>query len=136
MLPAMSKRRVLLVALALATCASACGNAKRTPRTTAAPRDAGPPPPPRTLADPLGAASLMADIEWLTASPRRGRGSARADAQEVARWLVSELTQAGYGPRLQAIRYVGGQSTVIAIHGPRDDTAAIVVVTAHYDHLG
>jgi aminopeptidase N len=136
MLPAMSMRRVLLVALTLATCASACGNDKRAPRTTATARDAGPPPPPRTVGDPLGEASLMADIEWLTASPRRGRGAATADAQDVARWLVSELTQAGYSPQLQPIPAVEGQSNVIAIYGPRDDAAATIVVTAHYDHLG
>ncbi|MCB9560931.1 MAG: M20/M25/M40 family metallo-hydrolase [Kofleriaceae bacterium] len=91
---------------------------------------------PATADDPLGAASLMADVEWLAAPARHGRGSRSADARAVAAWLGDELRQAGYAPTTLAIPEVDDQVDVVAVYGPRDDLAPTIVVTAHYDHLG
>ncbi len=79
---------------------------------------------------------LMADIDWLTAAPRAGRGSKSAEAREVSRWLIAELEQAGYAPVTRPIAGVDDQVDVIAVLPPRDEGAATVMVTAHYDHLG
>jgi len=137
MLPWMSSRHAGLLAMALVACGVSCGTDRpRAPLPSPAVRDAAPAPPPGAASEPLGEASLMADIEWLTASPRHGRGSRSAESREVAKWLVSELEQAGYVVQLQPIPDVDGQSNVIAIYGPRDDAAATVMVVAHYDHLG
>lgn len=132
MLPEMKPRQALLALVVLV----ACRNGDRTPTAS------GPNPPPtdaRAAAapdDPMGEASLVADLEWLTAAPRKGRGSRSAEAREVARWLVGELEQAGYTPTVQDIPSVDGQVNVLAVYGPRDDGAATVMISAHYDHLG
>jgi Zn-dependent M28 family amino/carboxypeptidase len=123
-------------ALALSVAAVACG--KDGPRPAVipvAPADAAAPAGP-SISDALDEASLVADIEWLTATQRKGRGSRSAEAEEVAAWLVAELEQVGYAPTTQPILGVDGQRNVLAVYGPRDDAARTVVVSAHYDHLG
>ncbi len=73
----------------------------------------------------------MSDVEWLCAPARAGRGSQTDDAKAVAAWLVDELTAAGYTPTTQDIG--AGQLNVIASQGRG---TPVVLVTAHYDHLG
>ncbi len=123
-----------LAAAALAACSSdgASRPAARAGPGEVTPRDAA----AAGAAGPLAIASVIADVEWLAAPERRGRGSTSADAQAVARWLADELAQAGYAPTAQPIAAAAGQVNVVAVYGPRDDAAPTVVVTAHYDHLG
>jgi hypothetical protein len=132
MLLSMGARQAALLLVA----AAACGNDRTVTRATpdathaAARIDAAP------LGDPFDQASLAADIEWLTAPARKGRGSDSPEAKEVAKWLAAELTAAGYAPTTIDIPDVKGQVDVVAVYGPRDDAAATVLVCAHYDHLG
>jgi Zn-dependent M28 family amino/carboxypeptidase len=83
--------------------------------------------------DPLSEASIIADLTWLTAPERHGRGSLTADARATADWLIGELDDAGYTALSQPIADAPGQINVVAIHA---GTAPAVMVTAHYDHLG
>jgi len=136
MLPSMKVRQAAVVLSAVLL--AACGNERPRPASGVAPaRDAAAAPvalPPAS--DPLAEASLIADLEWLTAAARKGRGGKSAEAIEVATWLVGELEQAGYTTTLQPIPSVEGQFNVIAVYGPRDDAARTILVSAHYDHLG
>jgi Zn-dependent M28 family amino/carboxypeptidase len=114
-----------------------CGNEKpRAQPRPAPPGDAAPAPPVAAPSDPLAEASLAADLEWLTADARKGRGSRSPEAIEVATWIAGELEQAGYTTTLQPIPAVEGQFNVLAVYGPRDEAARTVIVSAHYDHLG
>jgi hypothetical protein len=88
MLLSMGARQAALALLL----AAACGN-DRTPThaTPAGPHvDAAP-----RIGEPFDEASLRADIEWLTAPERKGRGSDTPDARAVATWLAGELVAAG-----------------------------------------
>jgi Zn-dependent M28 family amino/carboxypeptidase len=134
MLRSMTARQTALL-LGLVLCA--CGNEKpRAQPRAAAPADAATAPPLAAPSDPLAEASLAADLEWLTADARKGRGSRSAEAIEVAKWIAGELEQAGYTVTLQPIPAVEGQLNVLAVYGPRDEAARTVIVSAHYDHLG
>jgi hypothetical protein len=139
MLRSMKARQAGLAAL-VAVAAASCGNDRTAPvppaRLDPAPARSAPSDAAGPATDPLGQASLAADIEYLTAPERKGRGSSSPEAQEVARWLARELQQAGYSITTMPIPDVEGQVNVIAIYGPRDDQAHTVVVSAHYDHLG
>jgi len=87
----------------------------------------------------MSEASLAADLAWLTAPERAGRGSRTADARATARWIAGELAAAGYAPIEQPIPEVPGQVNVIAELGGVDaaaSSAPAVLVVAHYDHLG
>ncbi len=99
------------------------------------------------LADPLSAASLMAEIEILASPAMRGRGSATLDEQRAAIHLASELDRAGIeplgDPPLRMQRFSHGTRTsqnVLGIIRPSGDAAAaaaaVIVLGAHYDHLG
>jgi Zn-dependent M28 family amino/carboxypeptidase len=93
--------------------------------------------PPPTPAPPpvanISEARIAADIAWLTADARGGRGSRSADARATADWLAGELAAACYRPTRQRIPTVPGQDNIIATYG---SGAKAVVVSAHYDHLG
>jgi Zn-dependent M28 family amino/carboxypeptidase len=130
MLAAVAARQ-LAVLLALAACRDDPRAPSRAAGDGAPVADPAPDP-----ADPLAEASLIADIEWLTAAPRAGRGSEAAGARDTARWLVAELEQAGYAPATMPIPGADDQVNVIAALPPRDRAAPTVLVTAHYDHLG
>ena len=85
--------------------------------------------------------SLAADLAWLTAPARAGRGSASPEARATARWLADQLRAAGYEPIEQPIPDVPGQVNVIAElavppQSPERAEPAEIVVVAHYDHLG
>ncbi len=96
----------------------------------------------------MSEASLAADLAWLTAPERAGRGSTTAEARATARWIASELRAAGYAPIEQPIPDAPGQVNVIAelaLSAPPAATNAVaapagharaVIVVAHYDHLG
>jgi peptidase M28-like protein len=97
-----------------------------------------PPPPvdhsPPVVVDLLGEASLVADIHWLTAPARAGRGSRSPEAHATAEWIAGQLRIAGYTPQLQPIADLADQVNVIAAYGPA--TGRAILVVAHYDHLG
>jgi Zn-dependent M28 family amino/carboxypeptidase len=98
----------------------------------ASPRD--PAPAPVELRDALAETSLLADIAWLTAPERAGRGSQTPSARATAEWLANELRAAGYRDVIeQAIPELPGQVNVIA---STPGSGRAVVVMAHYDHLG
>jgi len=120
----------ILVTVALAGCGGR-------PPPASPPRPV-PRPAPVAVArpDPMSEASIIADVAWLTAPERRGRGSSSPEAREVARWLEHELRDAGYQPVIQPIDRAPGQVNVIAVKEPTAAEAATVVVSAHYDHLG
>lgn len=83
----------------------------------------------------MSEASLAADLAWLTAPARAGRGSLTADARATARWIAGELHAAGYAPVEQPIPEAPGQVNVIAERAGSAGAPA-VIVAAHYDHLG
>ncbi len=83
----------------------------------------------------MSEASLVADLAWLVAPERAGRGSTTDEARATARWIAAELRAAGYAPIEQPIPDAPGQVNVIAEH-PGADAAPAVIVVAHYDHLG
>jgi hypothetical protein len=135
----------VVVCLVLAGCgggrpaapAVAADTATGSGTTAAAATGPGPAPAPAPRADPLSEASIVADLAWLTAPERRGRGALTEDARAVATWIEAELRAAGYAPTVQPIDRAPGQVNVIAIRdAAAADAAATVVVSAHYDHLG
>jgi Zn-dependent M28 family amino/carboxypeptidase len=100
-----------------------------------------PPPVPVTAPaaarEPMSEASLAADLAWLTAPERAGRGSITPEARATARWIAGELRAAGYTPIEQPIPDVPGQVNVIAeLATAATHSAPAVLIVAHYDHLG
>jgi len=93
--------------------------------------------------DPLAPEALMRDVGHLAGPELRGRGSATADEERAALWLVQRTTEAGLGPlgdvRIQPFtaKWHGPSRNVLAVLDPKtrlDDR--VVVVGAHYDHDG
>ena len=77
----------------------------------------------------------MADVQWLCAPERAGRGSRTPAARATADWIVSQLRAAGFNPIAeQPIQALPGQVNIVAATTMR--SGAAVVVMAHYDHLG
>jgi Zn-dependent M28 family amino/carboxypeptidase len=139
-----------LTALTALAALAACGGASSAPaRDRAAPTQLAA-PAPAPAPDPMSETSLAADLAWLTAPERAGRGSLTAEARATARWIADELRAAGYAPIEQPIPSAPGQVNVIAEHAPTapsdrasvrasvrtSDRAPAVIVVAHYDHLG
>jgi hypothetical protein len=81
----------------------------------------------------LSEKALVADVAWLTAADLRGRGLYTEDARRAADRIADELRAAGLEVRRQAIPGAPGQTNVIGILRGSDE---VVVVCAHYDHLG
>jgi len=123
----MSSRHITAALLLLAACG---GGRAADPPPRPSVRDAAPLVVAPPAGDPLSEASLIADVEWLTAPERAGRGP---ESEATARWLIDELTAAGYAPTTQPIDGFPGQVNVIASQGAG---ATAVLVTAHHDHLG
>ena len=123
-------------ALLLAAVVACGGGRVQGPPAPAPTPTATPATPPAR--DPLSEASLVADLAWLTAPERAGRGSTTAEARATARWIADELRAAGYAPIEQPIPGAPGQVNVIAEHAaaPASARAPAVIVAAHYDHLG
>jgi Zn-dependent M28 family amino/carboxypeptidase len=142
--PAAPRFLLALAAIPALAAFAACSGASSAPARDRAPP--APPPPPAPTLDPMSETSLAADLAWLTAPERAGRGSLTAEARATARWIADELRAAGYAPIEQPIPSAPGQVNVIAEHAPlapRDrtadhapDRAPVVIVVAHYDHLG
>ncbi|MCW5803853.1 MAG: M20/M25/M40 family metallo-hydrolase [Deltaproteobacteria bacterium] len=107
--------------------AVACGTSHRAPAPR--PPDREPIAAPR---DPMTEASLRADLQWLAAPERAGRGSRSDDAAATAAWIEAQLRAAGYAPTRQPIEALPGQVNVVAARG----TGPATLVMAHYDHLG
>jgi Zn-dependent M28 family amino/carboxypeptidase len=118
-------------AVLLAVAAAACGNAPR--------RALAPPPPHPAIAaaprEPMSRASMLADIAWLTADERAGRGSDSPEARATAVWLEAQLRAAGLAVATQDVPGTDRQVNVIATYPGRRPGKALLLV-AHYDHLG
>jgi Zn-dependent M28 family amino/carboxypeptidase len=73
----------------------------------------------------------MADVGWLTAPERSGRGSLQPASKVVADHLASRLSKLGYAVHRQPV--ADNVDNIIAVmrRGPK-----AVLVAAHYDHLG
>ena len=116
-------RSALHLAAALAVLAPGCSGGQA---PVAAPRPARP-----AALDPLAAEQLMADVSWMCAPERAGRGSYQPGAVATARYIARAFEEAG----LEVIRQPipGGVENVIGIKrgGP-----GAILVSAHYDHLG
>jgi Zn-dependent M28 family amino/carboxypeptidase len=97
---------------------------------------------PARARQPMSEASLGADLAWLTAPERAGRGSRAPEARATARWIADELHAADYAPIEQPIPDVPGQVNVIAELAAAGaatadaDARPAIVIVAHYDHLG
>ena len=73
----------------------------------------------------------MADVEWLCAAEREGRGSNRRGARVAAAYVEAEFRELGLEVVRQEVS--GASANIIGIL--RGDAEAIVV-SAHHDHLG
>lgn len=101
---------------------------------------------PAASNDPLAASRLMADVAWLTSAELRGRGSFSADEAKAAARLGALLDEAQLdtldGARLVPFEHQGRKSTNVAARiaakGPKSAALGreLVVLGAHYDHLG
>ena len=132
------------VALALLAALTACagrppGGPASAPLVASAPEPAPEPAPdPLLLAlSTISQPTLLADVTWLASPELRGRGLYTPDARHTADLLAERLRALGLTVTLQPIPAVPGQVNVIAVHPGSGPTAdEVVVVSAHYDHLG
>jgi len=123
MLVGMHLRALSLLAVA------ACGG---TPAP--APQSARAPAPPVRAAAPwesITSERMMADVRWLCAPERKGRGYYQDGGRAASDWVARQFDEAGLEVTRQALN--NGADNVIGIR--RGDDMA-VIVTAHYDHLG
>jgi Zn-dependent M28 family amino/carboxypeptidase len=118
-------------AILVTACAACSGAPKATP--AAPPREAA--AIARAPRDPMSAASITADIAWLCADARAGRGSLSPEARATAAWLAGELRAAHLDVTTQVVPDTGGQENVIATYTGKGRGKALLLV-AHYDHLG
>jgi acetylornithine deacetylase/succinyl-diaminopimelate desuccinylase-like protein len=134
-------RACLAAALALA-CSGAPGRSvpPSPPRPAAAISGSAQPVATTAPKDPIASGllalserALMADVGWLAGPELRGRGLFSDDARKTADRIAEEFRAAGLEVRRQAIPGAPGQSNVIGILRGGDE---VVVVCAHYDHLG
>ncbi|MCE9571819.1 MAG: M28 family peptidase, partial [Deltaproteobacteria bacterium] len=99
-----------------------------------------PPPPVAAPAvravDPLAAEALLADVRWMADDARAGRGSRTDDARATAAWLEAALVRAGYAVEHVAIPDAPGQIDVVATYPGTRPRAPVLLIVAHYDHLG
>lgn len=145
------RQRLTTVVAGVSLAALGCGGAPPPPSQAAAPAAA----PPASVAavapmpaDPLSAESLMADVEALASVDLHGRGSGTQDETQAAYLLAHSLDLAGIEApgsppvRIQAFSSYSVQSqNVLGIVRPEGQAAdapldSLVVLGAHYDHLG
>lgn len=112
--------------------AAACGGGTKATPPGAGPASAAAPALDATVdTGPLSAAAIMADVEWMVADERKGRGSYQPGATITSDYFFAELDALGFEVSRQKVDT--GVDNIIAIK--RGDDRAIVV-SAHYDHLG
>src|SRR5262249_46638211 len=81
----------------------------------------------------ISSAALMADVAWMTSPALHGRGLYTEDARKTADLIDSAFRTAGLQVRRQDIPDAPGQTNVIGVLPGSSD---VVVICAHYDHLG
>jgi hypothetical protein len=149
--PARRTRRALAGSLLVA----ACGTSARLPdsnesRRPPAPGDAS--TESATIAA-IDSAALLADLEYLADDARAGRRIGTPGSADARRYLARRLTELGAAPLPGAIAgepfvhafraarrgapgdSVQGMNVIARIRGARD-TTRVLVVSAHYDHVG
>jgi hypothetical protein len=149
-----AKRATLAWALAVASACSPRLETSSAPQAAAerseSARARAPAPTAAALeapVDPLAAASLLAEVLVLTSPGMRGRGSATDDELRAAQHLAAELDRAGIEApgapplRVQTFTLEGKASrNVLGVVRPPPGGASsdgsVVVLGAHYDHLG
>ncbi|MBT8495812.1 MAG: M20/M25/M40 family metallo-hydrolase, partial [Deltaproteobacteria bacterium] len=124
-------RALVTIAAVAAACSAAPASSVPAPSASppaAAVADSGVTP---VLAGPYQRASMEADVAWMCHPARKGRGSYQQGGKDTARWLARRFEELGYQVRTQEV--AGGAVNVFAIKraGPK-----VVLVSAHYDHLG
>ncbi|HTM18999.1 MAG TPA: M20/M25/M40 family metallo-hydrolase [Kofleriaceae bacterium] len=129
----------MLARLALLALLTGCGGAHPAP-AAAAPADgerparAAPAPGPAApVAAWFAPAALAADVAWLCAPARAGRGAHQPGGHATADWVAGVFRELGLDVVRQPIGAMPGAENVIGIL--RGDARA-VLVSAHYDHLG
>jgi aminopeptidase N len=138
--------RTGLALLLLGLAAAACGGAVNRASPSSFPEPRGEisgsavPVVEETPRDPIAAAlagvserSLLGDVGWLAGPELRGRGLFSEDARRTADRIAEEFRAAGLEVRRQVIPGAPGQTNVIGILRGSEE---VVVVCAHYDHLG
>ncbi len=95
--------------------------------------------------DPLGAENLVRDIAWLAAPEQKGRRSASEDEARAAQWIAARLDEAKIpafeDQRIRPFAYSANvqrksQNVVGVIEPHGADRKEVIVLGAHYDHLG
>jgi len=109
----------------------ACGGKPAAQRTAPSGGPAPAAEPAPRARGPFEPAAMMADVEWLCAAERRGRGSFTADSAAAAEYVAGAMEAAGLEVIRQSV--MGRSVNVIGIL--RGDDQA-VVVSAHHDHVG
>ncbi len=80
----------------------------------------------------------MKDLFWLADDARNGRRAGSDDAAAVREWLVGRFAEAGYEARVMPFDLgngIPGGNVMVAIPG-KGGGEDVIVVTAHYDHVG
>lgn len=125
MLVGMHLRALLLVAVA------ACGG----PSAPAPAPALAPAPAPEARApapwESITGERMLADVEWLCAPERKGRGYYQDGGRAASDWVAKQFRDAGLEVTRQPLTN-GADNVIGMLRG--DDMA--VIVSAHYDHLG
>ncbi|MFO0554175.1 MAG: M28 family peptidase [Polyangiaceae bacterium] len=97
-------------------------------------------------ADPLSADALMEPVRWMASPDLHGRRAGTDDERRVAAHLAKLLDDASippaFGVRTQSFDFQSNAETkssaniLALISPPGGDTKDVVVLGAHYDHLG
>lgn len=132
-------RRFLLLVVLLSSCAAAAPRAEKGPQEGKSPAAA----PATTPASRVDAARLLGDVRALAADEMEGRatgtpGAARARAYVAGRFAEAELKP--LGPTFEQPFNLSGRAgqgvNLVGHVAGRREPARLIVVTAHYDHLG
>jgi len=101
------------------------------------------PPALRAQTAPAGASSrFQAYVDWLADDARQGRGPGTAGLAQAGRWVVErmreiDLEPGNEGSFLQPIEFEGAFNVVGRLTATAPESLpGVVVVGAHYDHLG
>jgi hypothetical protein len=90
----------------------------------------------------------MADLTYLASDELAGRGTGQAGGLKAQQWLVSQFTQIGlvaagtegylqpYQPTTGKAQLLTGAANVLGRIDGSDPALPLLVLTAHYDHLG